>query len=97
MDSRQPAPLPVNPVGDLLRLAQSPRDEPADLGFDAGISIKHLSYVETGKAAAAAISCCNWRPRSVCRCATATRCWRRAEMFMPADDGSEALLAKLAH
>ena len=53
MDSRQHAPLPVNPVGDLLRGWRNRRAmSQADLAFEAGISIKHLSYVETGKAAA---------------------------------------------
>ena len=51
MDSRQHAPLPVNPVGDLLRGWRNRRAmSQADLAFEAGISIKHLSYVETGKA-----------------------------------------------
>jgi transcriptional regulator with XRE-family HTH domain len=52
MDSRQHAPLPANPVGDLLRGWRNRRAmSQADLAFEAGISIKHLSYVETGKAA----------------------------------------------
>src|SRR6266545_747337 len=52
MDSRQHAPLPINPVGDLLRGWLNRRAmSQADLAFEAGISIKHLSYVETGKAA----------------------------------------------
>ena len=52
MDSRQHAPPPVNPVGDLLRGWRNRRAmSQADLAFEAGISIKHLSYVETGKAA----------------------------------------------
>lgn len=52
MESRQHAPLPVNPVGDLLRGWRNRRAmSQADLAFEAGISIKHLSYVETGKAA----------------------------------------------
>ena len=52
MDSRQHAPLPTNPVGDLLRGWRNRRAmSQADLAFEAGISIKHLSYVETGKAA----------------------------------------------
>ena len=52
MDSRQHAPLPINPVGDLLRGWRNRRAmSQADLAFEAGISIKHLSYVETGKAA----------------------------------------------
>ena len=52
MDSRQHAPLPANPVGDLLRGWRTRRAmSQADLAFEAGISIKHLSYVETGKAA----------------------------------------------
>src|SRR3954454_3322571 len=52
MDSRQHAPLPNNPVGDLLRGWRNRRAmSQADLAFEAGISIKHLSYVETGKAA----------------------------------------------
>lgn len=52
MDSRQHAPLFVNPVGDLLRGWRNRRAmSQADLAFEAGISIKHLSYVETGKAA----------------------------------------------
>src|SRR3977135_4711730 len=51
MDSRQHAPLPVNPVGDLLRGWRNRRAmSQADLAFEAGISIKHLSHVETGKA-----------------------------------------------
>ena len=53
MDSslRQRSPLPANPVGDLLRDWRQRRAmSQADLAFEAGISIKHLSYVETGKA-----------------------------------------------
>ena len=42
----------ANPVGDLLRGWRGRRAmSQADLAFDAGISIKHLSYVETGRAA----------------------------------------------
>jgi transcriptional regulator with XRE-family HTH domain len=55
MDSRSAhiAALRANPVGDLLRDWRSRRAmSQADLAFEAGISIKHLSYVETGKAAA---------------------------------------------
>jgi transcriptional regulator with XRE-family HTH domain len=55
MDSRsaQSTPLKTNPVGDLLRDWRSRRAlSQADLAFEAGISIRHLSYVETGKAAA---------------------------------------------
>jgi transcriptional regulator with XRE-family HTH domain len=45
--------LKANPVGDLLRGWRSRRAmSQADLAFEAGISIKHLSYVETGKAVA---------------------------------------------
>ena len=54
MDSRshQPAGQRANTVGDLLRGWRHRRAiSQADLAFDAGISIKHLSYVETGKAA----------------------------------------------
>ncbi|MDA9474231.1 transcriptional regulator [Bradyrhizobium sp. CCBAU 65884] len=44
---------PANPVGDLLRAWRMRRAlSQAELAFEAGISIKHLSYVETGKAAA---------------------------------------------
>ncbi|MBH5401953.1 helix-turn-helix transcriptional regulator [Bradyrhizobium sp. CNPSo 4010] len=44
---------PANPVGDLLRGWRSRRAlSQAELAFEAGISVKHLSYVETGKAAA---------------------------------------------
>ncbi|MDD1521582.1 MULTISPECIES: helix-turn-helix domain-containing protein [Bradyrhizobium] len=44
---------PANPVGDLLRGWRTRRVlSQAELAFEAGISIKHLSYVETGKAAA---------------------------------------------
>lgn len=40
-----------NPVGDLLRGWRTRRAmSQADLAFEAGISIKHLSFVETGKA-----------------------------------------------
>jgi transcriptional regulator with XRE-family HTH domain len=40
-----------NPVGDLLRGWRNRRAmSHADLAFEAGISIKHLSFVETGKA-----------------------------------------------
>ncbi len=43
---------PANPVGDLLRGWRTRRAiSQADLAFEAGISIKHLSYVETGKSA----------------------------------------------
>jgi transcriptional regulator with XRE-family HTH domain len=55
MDSRsaQVANLHPHPVGDLLRGWRNRRAmSQADLAFEAGISIKHLSYVETGKAAA---------------------------------------------
>jgi transcriptional regulator with XRE-family HTH domain len=54
MDSRaQNAGLRPHPVGDLLRSWRNRRAmSQADLAFEAGISIKHLSYVETGKAAA---------------------------------------------
>jgi transcriptional regulator with XRE-family HTH domain len=42
----------ANPVGDLLRGWRGRRAmSQADLAFEAGISIKHLSYVETGRAA----------------------------------------------
>src|SRR6202795_524657 len=54
MDSRssQIAGLRPHPVGDLLRGWRNRRAmSQADLAFEAGISIKHLSYVETGKAA----------------------------------------------
>jgi transcriptional regulator with XRE-family HTH domain len=53
MDSRsaQAAGLRPHPVGDLLRSWRNRRDmSQADLAFEAGISIKHLSHVETGKA-----------------------------------------------
>ncbi|MFH1339596.1 MAG: helix-turn-helix transcriptional regulator [Pseudomonadota bacterium] len=44
--------LRPHPVGDLLRGWRSRRAmSQADLAFEAGISIKHLSHVETGKAA----------------------------------------------
>jgi len=55
MDSRanQHAGVRLNPVGDLLRGWRHRRAmSQADLAFEAGISIKHLSYVETGKAVA---------------------------------------------
>jgi len=43
---------PANPVGDLLRGWRTRRAlSQAELAFEAGISVKHLSYVETGKAA----------------------------------------------
>jgi transcriptional regulator with XRE-family HTH domain len=43
----------AHPVGDLLRDWRNRRAmSQADLAFDAAISIRHLSYVETGKAAA---------------------------------------------
>ncbi|MBR1124380.1 helix-turn-helix transcriptional regulator [Bradyrhizobium lablabi] len=43
--------VPASPVGDLLRGWRNRRAmSQADLAFEAGISIKHLSYVETGKA-----------------------------------------------
>ena len=54
MDSRaaRNARSPANPVGDLLRDWRGRRAmSQADLAFEAGISIKHLSYVETGRAA----------------------------------------------
>ena len=42
----------TSPVGDLLRDWRGRRAmSQAELAFEAGISIKHLSYVETGKAA----------------------------------------------
>ena len=45
--------ISVSPVGDLLRGWRQRRAmSQADLAFEAGISIKHLSHVETGKAAA---------------------------------------------
>ncbi|MCA1387500.1 MULTISPECIES: helix-turn-helix domain-containing protein [Bradyrhizobium] len=44
---------PANPIGDLLRGWRTRRAlSQAELAFEAGISVKHLSYVETGKAAA---------------------------------------------
>ncbi|WP_439403121.1 helix-turn-helix domain-containing protein [Bradyrhizobium sp. DASA03068] len=44
---------PANPVGDLLRGWRTRRAlSQAELAFEAGISVKHLSYVETGRAAA---------------------------------------------
>lgn len=55
MDSRSAhlAGMEANAVGDLLRGWRSRRAmSQADLAFEAGISIKHLSYVETGKAVA---------------------------------------------
>src|SRR3974390_3698947 len=53
--ARQAGPI-VNPVGDLLRGWRTRRAvSQADLAFEAGISIKHLSYVETGKAAASRV------------------------------------------
>jgi transcriptional regulator with XRE-family HTH domain len=55
MDTRslRHAGLTANPLGDLLRGWRNRRAmSQADLAFEAGISIKHLSYVETGKAAA---------------------------------------------
>jgi transcriptional regulator with XRE-family HTH domain len=54
MDSRSArnASLRPHPVGDLLRDWRTRRAmSQADLAFEAGISTKHLSYVETGKAA----------------------------------------------
>lgn len=51
--SVQSARLRHHPVGDLLRGWRNRRAmSQADLAFEAGISIKHLSYIETGKAAA---------------------------------------------
>ena len=54
MDSRATKTFrPANPVGDLLRGWRTRRAlSQAELAFEAGISIKHLSYVETAKAAA---------------------------------------------
>jgi transcriptional regulator with XRE-family HTH domain len=54
MDSRaQHAGPRPRPAGDLLRGWRNRRAmSQADLAFEAGISIKHLSHVETGKAAA---------------------------------------------
>ena len=79
MERRQHAPLPINPVGDLLRGWRNRRAmSQADLAFEAGISIKHLSYVETGKAVGSRDILLQLAPRSVCRCATATRCWKPA-------------------
>ena len=53
MDSRAHSiGLRSHPVGDLLRGWRARRAmSQADLAFEAGISIKHLSHVETGKAA----------------------------------------------
>jgi transcriptional regulator with XRE-family HTH domain len=54
MDSRSAKPVKsrANPVGDLLRMWRARRAmSQTDLAFEAGISIKHLSYVETGRAA----------------------------------------------
>jgi transcriptional regulator with XRE-family HTH domain len=53
MDSRpaQSASLKPHPVGELLRGWRNRRAmSQADLAFEAGISIKHMSNVETGKA-----------------------------------------------
>jgi transcriptional regulator with XRE-family HTH domain len=54
MDTRSSRPFrPANPVGDLLRGWRMRRAlSQAELAFEAGISVKHLSHVETGKAAA---------------------------------------------
>jgi transcriptional regulator with XRE-family HTH domain len=55
MDSRsqQQASVRLNSVGDLLRGWRNRRAmSQANLAFEAEISIKHLSYVETGKAVA---------------------------------------------
>jgi transcriptional regulator with XRE-family HTH domain len=55
MDSRSAriANLRPHPVGELLRGWRRRRAmSQADLAFEAGLSIKHLSHVETGKAAA---------------------------------------------
>ena len=53
MDSRSTQMARPHPAGDLLRGWRHRRAmSQADLAFEAGISIKHLSYVETGKAAA---------------------------------------------
>lgn len=53
MDSHaRNAVMRAHPVGDLLRGWRHRRAmSQADLAFEAGISIKHLSHVETGKAA----------------------------------------------
>ena len=54
MDSHAPRKTrsPANPVGDLLRDWRGRRAmSQADLAFEASISTKHLSYVETGRAA----------------------------------------------
>lgn len=52
MDLSRARSLRANPVGDLLRGWRNRRAmSQADLAFEAGISIKHLSFVETGKAA----------------------------------------------
>ncbi|MBR0754189.1 helix-turn-helix transcriptional regulator [Bradyrhizobium jicamae] len=53
MDPRPATGLKANPVGDLLRDWRGRRAmSQADLAFEANISIKHLSFVETGKAVA---------------------------------------------
>ena len=53
MDPRPATGLKPNPVGDLLRDWRGRRAmSQADLAFEANISIKHLSFVETGKAVA---------------------------------------------
>ncbi|MCK1541480.1 helix-turn-helix transcriptional regulator [Bradyrhizobium sp. 160] len=54
MDTRSSRSLrPANPVGNLLRAWRMRRKlSQAELAFEAGISVKHLSHVETGKAAA---------------------------------------------
>jgi transcriptional regulator with XRE-family HTH domain len=50
--SAQMAHLRRHPVGDILRGWRNRRAmSQADLAFEAGISVKHLSYIETGKAA----------------------------------------------
>ncbi len=42
---------PISPVGDLLRFWRNRRAmSQAELAFQTGISIKHLSFIETGKA-----------------------------------------------
>ena len=108
MDSRQHARLPVNPVGDLLRGWRNRRAmSQADLAFEAGISIKHLSYVETGETETPGPLCeVHLRKGdvdigligAVLTLATpqdVTLQELRVEMFMPADEGSEALLVEL--
>ncbi len=67
--------LDTNALGPLLkewRLRR--RMSQLDLACEAGISARHLSFVETGRSHPSRRCCCGWRKGSPCPCANAMTC-----------------------